>query len=325
MKKKKILIIEDDMSLRENLTDFLFEKGYEVTVAVDGVTGVQSVIQQLPDLILCDITMPGMNGLELLKTIQQIKTTSAIPLIFITARVEKEDIRAGMQLGADDYITKPFDLNELLQTIRVRIEKQERIQKAYDEKFYALIDNPQLGVFIYSENKFEYVNNTFAKLFGLNVEDFEKINIDEIIVGERSEVVLEKIKKAIKGIQEFVQVKFEAFHKDTKKKLFVEIYANLINYRGIPALVGNAVDISAKEDKTSIFNPNDNTDNLSKREIQILQQVCQGCTTAEIAKVNNIGPRTVDTHRYNLLAKTACKNTPELVLYALRKKIFVIE
>jgi PAS domain S-box-containing protein len=325
MKKKKILIIEDDIMLRENLTDFLSEKGYQVTAAEDGVTGVQSVIQQLPDMILCDITMPGMNGIGLLKTIQQIKTTSSIPFVFITAKVEKEDIRIGMQLGADDYITKPFDLNELLQTISIRLEKHERFQKASDEKFYALIDNPQLGVFIYSENKFEYVNNAFAKMFGLNVEDFEKMNFDEIIANENSKIVLEKIRRGIKGIQEYVQVKFEACQKEMQKKLYVEIYANLISFKGVPALVGNAVDVTAKENKTYLFNPADNTDNLSKREIEILKQVCHGLTTSEIAETNHIGIRTVDTHRYNLLNKTSCKNTPELVLYALRKKIIVVD
>jgi PAS domain S-box-containing protein len=325
MKTKKILIIEDDSTLRENTADFLNEKGYQVTTAVDGITGVQSVIQQIPDMILCDISMPGMNGLELFNTIQQIKTTSSIPFIFITAKVEREDIRAGMQLGADDYITKPFDLNELLQTIRVRFEKQERNQRSYDEKFFALIDNPLLGVFIYSENKFEYVNTAFAKLFGLTVEDFDKIRFDELVVNENSEIVLEKIRRGIKGIQEYVQVKFEAYHKEMQKKMYVEVYANLINFKGIPALVGNAVDITAKEDKTILFNPADNTDHLSRREIEILKQVCQGLSTAEIAAANNIGPRTVDTHRYNLLSKTSCKNSAELILYALRKKIFVID
>lgn len=325
MKKKKILIIEDDTILRENMCAFLNEEGYQVMAAEDGLTGVKMVMSQIPDMILCDITMPGMDGLELFKTIQQLKTTSAIPLIFITAKAEKEDIRIGMQLGADDYITKPFDLNELRQTIKVRMEKQERFQKAYDEKFYALIDNPQLGVFIYSENKFQYVNSAFSKMFGLNVHDFENMSFADIIANETSEPILEKIGRGLKGIQDSVQLEFEAFHKDLQKKLFVEIYANLINFKGVPALVGNAVDISAKGNKTNIFNVADNTDNLSKREIEMLKEVCLGHTTVEIAAANFISLRTVDTHRANLLKKTGSKNTAELVLYALRKKIITVD
>jgi PAS domain S-box-containing protein len=324
-KKKKILIIEDDTVLRENISVFLNEEGYLVNVAADGLSGVNMAMSLIPDLILCDITMPGMDGLELFKTIQQIKATSAIPLIFITAKAEKEDIRTGMQLGADDYITKPFDFQELRQTIKIRIDKQERIQKSYDEKFYALIDNPLLGVFIYSENKFQYVNHAFSKMFGLDVDDFEKMSFGDILANETSETVLEKIGKSLKGIQDSVQLEFEAFHKDLHKKLFVEIYANLINFKGVPALVGNAINISAKGNKTNIFNVADNTDNLSKREIEMLKQVATGLTTDEIAKANCISNRTVDTHRANLLDKTGSKNTAELVLYALRKKIIVVD
>ena len=104
-------------------------------------------------------------------------------------------------------------------------------------------------------------------MFGLNIEDFEKMSFGDILANETSEQVLEKIGRGLKGIQDSVQLEFEAFHKDLQKKLFIEVYANLINFKGVPALVGNAIDISAKGNKTNIFNVADNTDNLSKREI----------------------------------------------------------
>jgi PAS domain S-box-containing protein len=322
---KKILIIEDDITLKDNITDFLKEEGYLAISASDGITGVQMAISQIPDLILCDIGMHGMNGLELFKTLQQIKATSAIPLIFITAKAEKEDIRTGMQLGADDYITKPFDLTELLKTIKIRIEKHDRLRKLYDEKFDALIDNPQLGVFIYSENKFEYVNSTFSKIFGLSVEDFENMCFADIISADTSEYIFDKIRRGLKGIQESVQIKFEAVKKDSEKRVFVEIYANLITFKGVPALIGNAVDITATEKETNIFKVTDNVDKLTKREIEMLKQVCIGRTTAEIAVEKHISNRTVDVHRASLLSKTGCRNAAELFLYALRKKIIIID
>jgi PAS domain S-box-containing protein len=322
---KKILIIEDDITLKENIADFLNEEGYQAISASDGITGVQLAISQIPDLILCDIGMQGMNGLELFKTIQQIKATSAIPLIFITAKTEKEDIRTGMQLGADDYITKPFDLTELLKTIKIRLEKHDRFRKVYDEKFNALIDNPQLGVFIYSDNKFEYVNNTFSKIFGLTVEDFMNLSFVEIISADTNEYIFDKIRRGLKGIQESLQIKFEAIKKDSEKKVFVEIYANLITFKGVPALIGNAVDITATEKETNIFKVTDNVDKLTKREIEMLKQVCIGRTTAEIAVEKHISNRTVDVHRASLLSKTGCRNSAELFLYALRKKIIIID
>jgi PAS domain S-box-containing protein len=323
--KKKILIIEDDTVLRENMTDFLKMEGYDIVTADNGIAGASVAIKEIPDLILCDIMMPGMDGLELFKTLQQLKTTSAIPLIFVTAKSEHDDVRAGMQLGAEDYITKPFDMHELLHAVKVRIEKQGRFQKSYEEKFYALIDNPLMGVFIYSETKFEYVNDTFAKMFGLKACNFENMCFDDIIESKPSEQLIDKLKRALKGIQENVEFEFEALNKETDKNINIHIYANLISFKGAPALIGNAVSITENENKPKTFKAKDNTDDLSKRELDILRAVCLGHTTGEIAEEKNISVRTVDTHRARLLEKTGSKNTAELVLYAIRKGISVIE
>jgi PAS domain S-box-containing protein len=323
--KKKVLIIEDDNVLRENMSDFLNMEGYEVVAADNGLSGVNIAIKEIPDLILCDIMMPGMNGLEVFKTLQQVKTTSAIPLIFVSAKGEKEDMRAGMQLGAEDYITKPFDLNELLHAVKIRIEKQERFKNSHEEKFYALIDNPLMGVFIYSENKFEYVNETFAKMFGHNVCDFEKMKFEDIIANDNCEHIVEKIRKTIKGIQENLEIDFEAITSEISKNHSIQIYANLISFKGVPALIGNAIINNGNENKKKLFTPKDNVDDLSSREIDILEQLCLGLSTAEIAKAKFISVRTVDTHRAHLLSKTGSKNTAELILYALRKRIFIVD
>ena len=325
---KTILIIEDDQTLRENTAEFLKEEGYNVIFAEDGLIGVQLAMQHLPDLILCDIMMPNMNGYDFFKTIQQIKATSTIPLVFLTAKTEREDVRTGMQLGADDYITKPFDLNELLQTIKVRLEKHDKLLQLNDEKFYALIDNPIMGVFIYQDNKFVYVNNAFAKMFDLYVQDFRELTFEDLLVEGGKEQVLDKIRRCLKGIQNSVQIVFEAFHKDTKKKLVIEIFATLVNYKGSPSLIGNAVEASKANSESagiSIISAADNEDALSKREIEVLAMVCNGSSTTEIATLMNLSQRTVDTHRANILNKTGCKNTAELVMYAIRRKYVTIE
>lgn len=321
----KILIIEDDFTLRENLTEFLTEEGFNVNSADNGVTGIQMAISQMPDIILCDIMLPGMNGLEILKTVQQIKTTSPIPLIFISAKSEKEDIRSGMQLGADDYITKPFDLYELLQTIRIRLEKNERIKKIYDEKFYALIDNPLMGVFIYVDDKFEYVNAKFASLFGLEIKEFTSKSFKDLIASESANQIMEKIRKGLKGILENVQVQFDAVNMKNSQKKLIGLYANKIDYKGISALVGNTIEIEEKEIKNDFFIKMENPDNLSKRELEILRLVCKGLSTSEIAESNFISTRTVDAHRANILNKTGNRNTAELFMYALKKRIVTID
>lgn len=119
-----ILVLEDEQALLENVLQTLEMEGFEVLEAGDGLTGLQIAREQLPDLILCDIAMPGLDGFEVLAALQSNITTATIPFIFLTARASREDLRRGMELGADDYLTKPFAPHELLAAVRTRLDKQ---------------------------------------------------------------------------------------------------------------------------------------------------------------------------------------------------------
>jgi DNA-binding response OmpR family regulator len=119
---KKILVIEDEADLRANVLRFLKAEGYEVLAAADGASGVETAIAQMPDLIVCDITMPEMDGFGVLFTLRENVTTSKIPFIFLTASTRTYDRQWGVELGANDYITKPFKLDELLSAIRKRLD-----------------------------------------------------------------------------------------------------------------------------------------------------------------------------------------------------------
>ncbi|HLN53243.1 MAG TPA: response regulator transcription factor [Lentimicrobium sp.] len=132
---KKVLLIEDDDILRENTEIFLKLKKFEVITANNGIDGVKLAINQHPDIIICDITMPRMNGYEVLTTLRKQKETSIIPFIFLTAKSEKEDYRKGLQLGVDDYISKPFSFNELLSAIELRLNKAENLLRAVAERY----------------------------------------------------------------------------------------------------------------------------------------------------------------------------------------------
>ena len=123
--KNKILIIEDNPDVRENLSEILQLSGYDTVMAANGKLGVQAAINETPDLILCDIMMPELDGYGVLRILSRNATTSSIPFIFLTAKTEISDMRKGMTLGADDYITKPFDDVELLDTIEVRLQKKK--------------------------------------------------------------------------------------------------------------------------------------------------------------------------------------------------------
>lgn len=127
---KKILVIEDNADVRENLAEILALSGYEAITAENGKVGVAKAQAELPDLILCDIMMPELDGYGVLHIVSRQAATADIPFVFLTAKAEKEDFRRGMSLGADDYIVKPFDDLVLLQTIESRLKKSERLRQA---------------------------------------------------------------------------------------------------------------------------------------------------------------------------------------------------
>lgn len=127
---KRILVIEDNNEVRENIAELLELSNYEVISAPDGKVGVQKAVEFKPDLILCDVMMPELDGFSVLRILEKKAETADIPFIFLTARTEKADFRKGMSLGADDYITKPFDDVELLDAIEMRLKKK-RTHKNY--------------------------------------------------------------------------------------------------------------------------------------------------------------------------------------------------
>lgn len=120
-----ILLIEDNLEMAENITAILKLARYSVMYAPNGRLGVELAQQNHPDLILCDIMMPEMDGYSVLHILSKEEDTAGIPFIFLTAKADKSDFRAGMNLGADDYITKPFDGVDLLKVIEMRLRKKE--------------------------------------------------------------------------------------------------------------------------------------------------------------------------------------------------------
>ena len=128
---KKILIIEDNNEIRENIGEILELADYEAVLAENGKVGVELAMNKNPDLIICDIMMPELDGYGVLHILSKKKSTASIPFIFLTAKAEKADMRKGMGLGADDYLTKPFDDTELLDSIEARFKKVEALRKEY--------------------------------------------------------------------------------------------------------------------------------------------------------------------------------------------------
>jgi CRP-like cAMP-binding protein/ActR/RegA family two-component response regulator len=138
--KKKILLIEDNSDVRENTGEILELAGYLVVSAPDGKAGVDLAQKEKPDLVVCDIMMPELDGYGVLHILNKNVETAGIPFIFLTAKTEKTDIRKGMNLGADDYLTKPFDDTDLLNAIEARLRKASMQQQLYENSPEGLDD-----------------------------------------------------------------------------------------------------------------------------------------------------------------------------------------
>ncbi|MEH2414514.1 response regulator transcription factor [Nostoc sp.] len=131
----KILVIEDDKVTRNLYLKGLEAKGFDTIGAGNGLAGIQKAQERIPDLVICDITMPDMDGYSVLTTLRQDPLTAIIPFIFLTGSSTKADVRKAMELGADDYLTKPSTLDELLRAIAIRLEKQASLQYWCNIKF----------------------------------------------------------------------------------------------------------------------------------------------------------------------------------------------
>lgn len=131
MSQHTILIIDDHNEIRENTAEILSLADYKTLTAENGRKGVEMAINQKPDLIVCDIMMPELDGYGVLHLLRKNPDTINIPLIFLTAKAERSDLRKGMEMGADDYVTKPFEEIELLNAVEVRLKKAEVMRQKY--------------------------------------------------------------------------------------------------------------------------------------------------------------------------------------------------
>ncbi len=154
----KILVIEDDASVRSSLIELLNEEGFDTYDAENGRLGIEKAKEIYPDLIISDILMPEVDGYGVLEEMQKDPATSSIPFIFLSARTEPTDIRAGMNIGADDYLTKPYKADDLLSAVRSRLQKKNVSEQKLNDIFKSIsmslpheLRTPLIAVIGYSQ------------------------------------------------------------------------------------------------------------------------------------------------------------------------------
>ncbi len=337
---KRILVIEDDRTLLENTTTFLRMKGYEVYTARGGREGVDMALQNMPDLIICDVMMPDLDGYEVLKTLRNISHTALTPFIFLTAKAEKPDFRKGMQLGADDYISKPFDFKELLDAIEMRLEKAESLIQAGAEHYLTIIDQSPIAIFIYLNNMFFLANRRMCNILGYEWEMLEKMNVTDLIDPADLDIVIHEVSEGLEEKQKSVRCNIR-MRSRSKQSISLSLMMTPLRVKLNVAL------LCFVSEKPFTKKDHDGRDNhfaedaarqlansryfeskymsgevkLSARELEVLVQLARGLSTNEIAERLFISPRTVEFHRSNLLSKTGSKNIIELITFAIRNHI----
>jgi len=183
---KKILVIEDMESVRETIINILEPEGFLVKSAENGLEGLELIKDFFPDLIICDIVMPGIDGYDVLTELKENNITASIPFIITTIKSDRDTIRQGMSRGADDYITKPFSSNELIEAVYSQLKKHERLDKIYHNKFENITKERLENLLstgtsiIYSlnyskNNEFTYMSGNIKTLLGYMPEDFTNV------------------------------------------------------------------------------------------------------------------------------------------------------
>src|SRR5690606_4635923 len=140
---KTILLIEDDTALRENTAELLELSGYTVFTAPNGKVGIEKAKSVSPNIIICDIMMPEIDGYGVLENVASEEKTKHIPFIFLSAKTEHKEIRKGMDMGADDYLTKPFDEQELLSAVESRLAKASILAMRENNKQEGSVENDE--------------------------------------------------------------------------------------------------------------------------------------------------------------------------------------
>ena len=220
-----ILVVEDEQYIRENLVDLLESEGYNVLSAENGESGYLSVKFNYPDLILSDIRMPKMDGLQFLNQLQKDPKTAPIPFIFLSAKVEMNEIREGMINGADDYITKPFKSEDVLLTVQSRLKKKkdrdffvEQLRNTFIKNIPHELRTPLIGILGYSE----LIQNDFDSLSDDDIKDIaRRINNS----GRRLHRRIEKLIH----LSYLLSIDLSSYNPKESIEIIPDIFLNIVN------------------------------------------------------------------------------------------------
>lgn len=353
----KILIIEDNQLFGKTIERVLLSKGYKVCYADNGAAGIEKAIEFNPDLILCDINMYPIDGFQVYNMIKANSVFNQTPFIFITGNSTIENIRVGMDLGADDYLVKPFNNDSLIRSIELRLNKYRSLKEEGRKEFNVIFKNTPNGVFLFDKNSIFNANPALLRMLAICRSKISTLAIENILDIRSFLKIKENITKCSMGISDSfaeivtlvsenkqiidVELQVFAYDKHAGESLMVGlVMANQNKIIEKETIISEVFEILKKEkylvsdyfsekftDHFINYNANHEipqNNYFSEREQQVLSLSMEGLPMKIIADKLSISDRTVEKHRANLMEKTNSKNMIEVIMFALRNNLIEI-
>ncbi|HZL08409.1 MAG TPA: response regulator [Prolixibacteraceae bacterium] len=357
--QKKILVIEDDLILGNVIKYVLTINHFDVCYVSNGASGIQKAFEYNPDLILCDIHMNPIDGYQVYRVLEESSILNRIPFVFLTGSSEIEEIRYGMSLGADDYLVKPFNNDDLIKSIEKRLEKFRIIREEASREFNQLFDFSTEGILIFDGNKVFKANKAFMKLLHIEAIDSMDIKLESFFE-------LNSLHKLQLKIQEHLPDKTEIFNdevilknsngEELQQKLFVSEFEKFSTYKlyiglftslpktNIPVVPKHyaeevydllkheniRISEALGEKITDIFMQktlnlkSQHNSFFTKRENEVLCLSMEGLPIKNIADRLAISNRTVEKYRTRLMEKAGANNMIEVIVFALKNSLIEI-
>lgn len=354
---KQILIIEDNNLLNKTIQKVLERNNYIPIVAHSGAEGLQKALSCHPHLILCDIKLNDLSGYKILSILKETPSTASIPFIFLSGLSEYKDVRLGMELGADDYLTKPFDPNDLIISIKRRLERFDAIKGNQEDEFEKFFIHSPTPMAVFQNEQIVKTNIAFNDLMKTSSIEASEFDLDRFILTSTDEFksklrlcregVVEQIKlpttlnttdnQEIKVTVNMCQSKLFHFNAyvvcwfvptvkcESSSGLFdfIDKLSKIIEpYKNqLPQELIEQVKKACIGHSDKKHQQDESNLKLSLREHEILKLTCEGKPMKLIADTLSISIKTVEKHRGALLKKTGTKNAANLVIYAIHNNL----
>ncbi|OIQ18742.1 response regulator [Lacinutrix sp. MedPE-SW] len=305
-----ILLIEDDLALRENTAELLELSDYNIVTASNGKIGIEQALKHKPNLIICDIMMPEVDGYGVLEALSSNEKTMHIPFIFLSAKTEHKEIRKGMDLGADDYLTKPFEEEELLSAVESRLAKSQILSQAIAQNSKKKEDNEEGNLRSLNELKNFFDDNgveqAFSKGESIYTEGAHSNNVYLILKGiVKSHKMDQSGKELITALHK--PDDFLGFTSFVDNMPYLESATAVENVVLVSISKQNLKDVLGKSQNVSIELMNVLTDNISNIKQQLLQMAYSSVrkktaqTILQFAKILDKKPdEAIKISRYDL-------------------------